>query len=65
MQVFHNIVYGLREGTYRSSVMDEKLPQGYFYLAELCDIKLEGSNSRPICQLVREGEREGGRDCIS
>ena len=53
LQVFHNIVYGLREGTIRSDLLDDKCPQGYFFLAELCEMKTEGSNFRPICQLVR------------
>ena len=51
-QVFHNILYGLREATTRSSLMDEKICEGYFFLAELCDMRPDGTNFRPICQMV-------------
>ena len=52
-QVFHQIVYGLREATSRSSLVDDKICEGYFFLAELCDMRPDSNNYRPICQLVR------------
>ena len=52
-QVFHQIVYGLREATSRSSLVDDKICEGYFFLAELCDMRPDSTNFRPICQLVR------------
>ena len=33
--------------------MDDKICEGYFFLAELCDMRPDSTNFRPICQLVR------------
>lgn len=65
--VFHNILYGLREATTRSSLMDEKICEGYFFLAELCDMRPDGTNFRPICQMLANDKKwlpkDSGRRC--
>jgi len=68
-RVFHQIVYGLREGTSRSSLMDDRICEGFFFLAELCDIRPDGTNFRPICQLLASDKKwlpkESGRKAES
>ena len=52
MQVFDEVLMGVRKAAADLSVMDDKVVESFFVLTELCDIRKEGSNFRPICQMV-------------
>lgn len=52
IQVFDEVLMGVRKAAADLSVMDDKVVESFFVLTELCDIRKEGSNFRPICQMV-------------
>ena len=51
-QVFEEVLYGLRETTSKLSLMDDRICDNFFALAELCEVSPEGSKFRPFCSMV-------------
>lgn len=52
LQVFAAVLAGVRKAAQELSIMDDKVVESFFVLTELCDIKKDGSNFRPVCHLV-------------
>ena len=52
LQVFDEVLMRVRKAAADLSVMDDKVVESFFVLTELCDTRKEGSNFRPICQMV-------------
>lgn len=51
-KVFQPVLRGLQTSSRLASVMDEGVCDCFFLLSELCEVKLETTNTRPFCNML-------------